>query len=261
MDIIIAGTADAIMMVEGGGEEISEEDFLGAVEFAQGEIKKIVKAIDQLAKKAGKKKREFPVQKVDADLDKWIRKAFAKDVAKAMRVIEKGERERAFSTLTVAEALERCTKKDDDVKALLESPSGSKDFGKIIKAMEEDELRTMVVDEKIRPDGRKPNEIRPIWCKVHYVPRVHGSGVFTRGQTQVFTAATLGSKSDAQRLDGIVALEDKRYMHFYNFPPFSVGETRPMRGPGRREIATERSPNARCFRCSRPKTSFPTRCA
>ena len=102
--------------------------------------------------------------------------------------------------------------------------------------MEEDELRMMVVDEKIRPDGRKPDEIRPIWSKVHYVPRVHGSGVFTRGQTQVFTAATLGSTSDAQRLDGIVALEDKRYMHFYNFPPFSVGETRPMRGPGRREI-------------------------
>src|SRR5208283_4321822 len=98
------------------------------------------------------------------------------------------------------------------------------------------ELRTMVVDEKIRPDGRKPNEIRPIWTKVHYVPRVHGSGVFTRGQTQVFTAATLGSSSDAQRLDGILALEDKRYMHFYNFPPFSVGETRPMRGPKRREI-------------------------
>ncbi len=111
-----------------------------------------------------------------------------------------------------------------------------KDFNKIIKAMEEDELRTMVVDEKIRPDGRKPDEIRPIWCKVHYVPRVHGSGIFTRGQTQVFTAATLGSTSDAQRLDGIVALENKRYMHFYNFPPYSVGETRPMRGPGRREI-------------------------
>jgi polyribonucleotide nucleotidyltransferase len=257
MDIIIAGTADAIMMVEGGGEEISEEDFLGAVEFAQGEIKKIVKAIDQLAKKAGKKKREFPVQKVDADLDKWIRKAFAKDVAKAMRVIEKGERERAFSTLTVAEALERCTKKDDDVKALLESPSGSKDFGKIIKAMEEDELRTMVVDEKIRPDGRKPNEIRPIWCKVHYVPRVHGSGVFTRGQTQVFTAATLGSKSDAQRLDGIVALEDKRYMHFYNFPPFSVGETRPMRGPGRREIGHGALAERALLPVLPPKDEFP----
>jgi polyribonucleotide nucleotidyltransferase len=236
MDIVIAGTDEAIMMVEGGGNEISEEDFLGAVEFAHGEIKKIVKAINQLAKKAGKAKREYPLKKVNADLDKWVRKTFAKDVAKAMRIVEKQKREEAFAEISVAEAIDRCGKKDDEIKELLGSPEGSKDFGKIVKAMEEDELRVMVVDESLRPDGRKPDEIRPIWTKVHYVPRVHGSGVFTRGQTQVFTAATLGSTSDAQRLDGIVALEDKRYMHFYNFPPFSVGETRPMRGPGRREI-------------------------
>ena len=236
LDVVVAGTSDAVMMVEGGGDEFSEEDFLAAVELAHTEIKKIVKAIDQLAKKVGKAKREYPVQQVNADLDKWIRKSFAKDVAKAMRVVEKGERETAFGKLNRDEAIARCTKKDEAIKALLEDPQNAKDFGKIIKSMEEDELRTMVVDEKIRPDGRKPNEIRPIWSKVHYVPRVHGSGVFTRGQTQVFTAATLGSTSDAQRLDGIVALEDKRYMHFYNFPPFSVGETRPMRGPGRREI-------------------------
>ena len=123
--------------------------------------------------------------------------------------------------------------------------------------MEEDELRTMVVDEKIRPDGRKPDEIRPIWCKVHYVPRVHGSGVFTRGQTQVFTAATLGSTSDAQRLDGIVALEDKRYMHFYNFPPYSVGETRPMRGPGRREIGHGALAERALLPVLPPKDEFP----
>jgi polyribonucleotide nucleotidyltransferase len=236
MDIVIAGTDDAIMMVEGGGHEITEEDFLGAVEFAHAEIKKIVKAINQLAKKAGKEKREYPLKKANPELDKWLRKTFAKDIAKAMRIVEKGEREEAFDKISVDEAIARCGKKDEEIKELLEDPYFAKEFGKIIKSMQEDELRTMVVDEKVRPDGRKPNEIRPIWSKVHYVPRVHGSGVFTRGQTQVFTAATLGSTSDAQRLDGIVALEDKRYMHFYNFPPFSVGETRPMRGPGRREI-------------------------
>jgi polyribonucleotide nucleotidyltransferase len=236
MDIVIAGTSDAVMMVEGGGNEIDEEDFLGAVEFAHGEIRKIIKAIDQLAKKNGKAKREFPITKVDSDLDKWIRKMFAKDVAKAMRVVDKQKREIAFANITVDEAIARCSKKDESIKVLLEAPATSRDFNKVIKAMEEDELRTMVVDEKVRPDGRKPDEVRPIWCKVHYVPRVHGSGIFTRGQTQVFTAATLGSTSDAQRLDGIVELEDKRYMHFYNFPPYSVGETRPMRGPGRREI-------------------------
>ncbi|MBV8198414.1 MAG: polyribonucleotide nucleotidyltransferase [Candidatus Eremiobacteraeota bacterium] len=236
MDIVIAGTADAVMMVEGGANEIDEEEFLGAVEFAHGEIRKVIEAIEQLARKAGKPKREYPVATVDATLERWVRKTFAKDVAKAMRTVDKQKREALFNDLSVDEALKRCGKKDDAVRVLLENPLTTKEFNKVVKAMEEDELRSMVVDEKLRPDGRKPDEVRPIWCKVHYVPRVHGSGVFTRGQTQVFTAATLGSTSDAQRLDGIVALEDKRYMHFYNFPPYSVGETRPMRGPGRREI-------------------------
>lgn len=257
MDIVVAGTADAVTMVEGGGNEISEDDFLGAVEFAHGEIKKIVASIQQLAKKCGKSKRAFPVQEIDADLEKWVRKNFSKDVAKAMRVVEKSERERAFDKLSLDEALERCGKKDDDVRSLLEEPSGAKSFSKIIKAMEEEELRTMVVDERTRPDGRKPDEIRPVSCAVHYVPRVHGSGLFTRGQTQIFTAATLGSTSDAQRLDGIVALEDKRYMHFYNFPPFSVGEVRPMRGPGRREIGHGHLAERALLPVLPPKDEFP----
>ena len=257
MDIVIAGTADAVMMVEGSGNEIAEEDFLGAVEFAHAEIRKIVKAIDQLAKKHGKAKREFPLLKIDSDFERWVRKAFAKDVAKAMRTVDKQKREALFGEITVDEALSRCSKKDDTVKVLLESPATAKDFYKVVKSMEEDELRTMVVDEKVRPDGRKPDEIRPIWCKVHYVPRVHGSGVFTRGQTQVFTAATLGSTSDAQRLDGIVDLEDKRYMHFYNFPPYSVGETRPMRGPGRREIGHGHLAERALVPVLPPKDEFP----
>jgi polyribonucleotide nucleotidyltransferase len=235
MEIVVAGTADAVMMVEGGAKEISEEEFLGAVAFAHDEIKKIVKAIDQLAKKAGKAKRAFPLLTIDDKLDKWVRKNFQKEVAKAMRVVDKQERNAAFAALTREAALAKLAKKDDAVRALIEDPK-NKDFEKIIKAMEEDELRVMVVDEKVRPDGRKPNEIRPIWCKTHYVPRVHGSGVFTRGQTQVFTAATLGSISDEQRLDGILEIPNKRYMHYYNFPPYSTGETRPMRSPGRREI-------------------------
>jgi polyribonucleotide nucleotidyltransferase len=257
MDIVIAGTSDAVMMVEGGGNEIGEEDFLGAVEFAHGEIRKIVKAIEQLARKVGKPKREYPVATVDSDLDRWVRKTFAKDVAKAMRTVDKQKREAAFAAISVDEALARCGKKDDAVKALLENPTTAKEFYKIVKTMEEDELRTMVVDEKVRPDGRKPDEVRAIWCKVHYVPRVHGSGIFTRGQTQVFTAATLGSTSDAQRLDGIVELEDKRYMHFYNFPPYSVGETRPMRGPGRREIGHGHLAERALLPVLPPKDKFP----
>ncbi|MEO7201063.1 MAG: polyribonucleotide nucleotidyltransferase [Candidatus Tumulicola sp.] len=257
LEIVVAGTADAVMMVEGSAHEIDEEDFLGAVAFAHDEIRKIVAAIDKLVKKCGKKKREFVVAKCDGDLEKFVRKSFAKDVAKAMRIVEKGKREEAFSELNADEAIARCGKKDANVRALLEDSVTRKEFHKIIKAMEEDELRTMVVDEKIRPDGRKPDEIRPIWSKVHYVPRVHGSGVFTRGQTQVFSAATLGSSSDAQRLDGIVALEDKRYMHFYNFPPFSVGETRPMRGPGRREIGHGALAERAMLPVLPPKSEFP----
>jgi polyribonucleotide nucleotidyltransferase len=257
LEIVVAGTADGVMMVEGSAHEIDEEDFLGAVAFAHDEIRKIVAAIDKLVKKSGKKKREFVVAKSDGDLEKFVRKSFAKDVAKAMRIVEKGKREEAFSELNADEAIARCGKKDANVRALLEDSVTRKEFHKIIKAMEEDELRTMVVDEKIRPDGRKPDEIRPIWSKVHYVPRVHGSGVFTRGQTQVFSAATLGSSSDAQRLDGILALEDKRYMHFYNFPPFSVGETRPMRGPGRREIGHGALAERAMLPVLPPKSEFP----
>ncbi len=235
LDIVVAGTADAVMMVEGGGHEISEEDFLGAVETAHEAIKKIVKAIDQLAKKAGKAKREFPLLQVDPQLDAWVRKNFKKDVAKAMRVIEKGERNTAIAALSVENAIGKCGAKDGDVLAKLQGKE-AKDFGKIIKVMEEEELRVMVVDEKLRPDGRKADEIRPIWSKVGILPRVHGTGLFQRGQTQVLTAATLGSIGDEQRLDGIMAIPNKRYMHYYNFPPYSVGESRPMRGPGRREI-------------------------
>jgi polyribonucleotide nucleotidyltransferase len=235
MDIVVAGTSEAVMMVEGGGNEISEDDFLGAVEFAHAEIKKIVAAIDKLAKKAGKAKREYPLLLSDPKLKAWVEKNFKKEVATAMRVNEKLERNAALEKLSRAAAIAKVGSKDPGILALLEDKS-NKEFEKIIKAMEEQELRVMVVDEHIRPDGRKPDEIRPIWSKVGYVPRVHGSGVFTRGQTQVFTAATLGSISDEQRLDGIMAIPNKRYMHYYNFPPYSTGETKPMRAPGRREI-------------------------
>ena len=233
MEIVVAGTADAVMMVEGGMKELSEDDFLGAVAFAHENIKQIVTAIDQLVSRAGKPKGEYPIHKVDTNLKDWIEKTFRKDVAKAMRIVEKQERNAAFDQITREVAVSRC--KDEALRTMLEDPK-NKDFDKVLKAMEEEELRVMVVDEGRRPDGRKPTEIRPIWCKTHYVPRVHGSGVFTRGQTQVFSAATLGSISDEQRLDWIIDVPNKRYMHFYNFPPYSTGETRPMRGPGRREI-------------------------
>ncbi len=256
MEVVVAGTADAVMMVEGSGQQISEEDFLGAVEFAHENIKKIVASIDELAKKAGKAKREYPLLKVDSRLEAWVKKSFADDVAKAMRVVDKQERNAAFDGLSRDAAIARLGDKNPDLRLLLEDPKNA-DFGKIIKSMEEEELRTMVVDEKIRPDGRAPDQIREIWSKVGYVPRVHGSAVFQRGQTQVFTAATLGSISDEQRIDVLLDSGNKRYMHFYNFPPYSVGETRPMRGPGRREIGHGHLAESALVPVLPPKEEFP----
>ncbi len=237
MDIVIAGTADAVMMVEGGGNEITEDDFLGAVEFAHGEIRAIVKAIDELARKAARRSASIRVfEGGPGRSTSWVRKTFAKDVAKAMRTVEKQKREDAFAAMTVDEAIARCGKKDEDVGRCSKIRRATKSSIRSSRPWKRTSCARWSSTRRSVPTAAKPDEIRPIWSKVHYVPRVHGSGVFTRGQTQVFTAATLGSTSDAQRLDGIMALEDKRYMHFYNFPPYSVGETRPMRGPGRREI-------------------------
>ena len=259
MEIVVAGTADAVMMVEGGANIISEEDFLGAVAFAHDNIKQIVAAIDELAKKAGKPKREFALLKPDQNLAEWTRKTFASDVAAAMRVTEKGARNDAFERINRQEALARLGDSSPEIRALLEDPKNP-DFDKTLKAMQEDELRTMVVEEKLRPDGRKPDEIREIWCKVGYVPRVHGSAVFTRGQTQVFTAATLGSVSDAQRVDVMLDSGDKRYMHYYNFPPYSSVRRDRCGVPAGAKSDTVTLPNARSCPCYRRKKTFRTPC-
>ena len=237
IDVIIAGTSKAVMMVEGGGKEVSEETFLGAVEFGHARICDVLRTINQLVVKAGKPKREFPLFLPSAELREFVDDAFGADIARAMRITGKQERNRAFDAITREEALKRVAghRLEADVRPLLED---AKDpgFAKCVKAREEDELRTMVVDEGLRPDGRRLDEVRPISGRTGVVPRTHGSGLFTRGETQIFTAATLGSISDEQRIDGLGPMTFKRFMHHYNFPPYSVGETRPMRGPGRREI-------------------------
>ena len=237
LDMIMAGTSDAVMMVEGGAKEISEEQFLGAVEFGHAQIRRVIAEIDALAAKAGKPKREFPLFVPSAAMQSFVDDVFGAEIARAMRITRKLERNAAFDTITRSEALNRVAgyRLEADVKPALEDPKNH-DFEKCVKAHQEEELRTMVVVEGMRPDGRKADEIRPITCRTTLVPRTHGSGLFTRGETQIFTAATLGSLSDEQRIDGLGPQTFKRYMHHYNFPPFSVGETRPMRGPGRREI-------------------------
>jgi polyribonucleotide nucleotidyltransferase len=237
LDMIVAGTADAVMMVEGGAKEISEEQLLGAVAFGHERIKDLVRLINDLARAAGKAKRTFKLFVPSPSMHRFVDDVFGSDIARAMRITGKAERQRAFELITREEAKRRIVghQLEADLRPNLEDPK-NQEFDKCVKAREEDELRTMVVDEGIRPDGRRLDEIRNITCRTTVVPRTHGSGLFTRGETQIFTAATLGSISDEQRIDGLGPQTFKRYMHHYNFPPFSVGETRPMRGPGRREI-------------------------
>jgi polyribonucleotide nucleotidyltransferase len=237
LDMIIAGTADAVMMVEGGCKEISEEAFLGGVEAGHAAVKQILGITRALAAKAGKAKRQFPLFLPSGDMRRFVDEAFGADISRAMRITSKTERNRAFEAISRDEARKRIVGHplEGELRPLLED-GRNRDFDKCVKAREEDELRVMVVSEGLRPDGRRLDEIRPIACRTSVVPRTHGSGLFTRGETQIFTAATLGSISDQQRVDGLGPQYFKRYMHYYNFPPFSVGETRPMRGPGRREI-------------------------
>ena len=237
VDVIVAGTAKAVMMVEGGGKEVSEETFLGAVEFGHARICDILRSINQLASKAGKPKRAFPLFLPTTAMRDFVDEAFGADIARAMRNTGKQERNRAFDAITREEAMRRVAghRLEAEVRPLLEDAK-DRAFDKCVKTREEDELRTMVVDEGLRPDGRRLDEVRPISGRIGVVPRTHGSGLFTRGETQIFTAATLGSISDEQRIDGLGPMTFKRFMHHYNFPPYSVGETRPMRGPGRREI-------------------------
>ncbi len=237
LDMIMAGTSDAVMMVEGGAKEISEDQFLGAVAFGHERIKEIIRVINELARRAGKPKRAFKLFLPSPSLRRFVDEMFGAEISRAMRVTGKADRQRAFDLITRDEAKRRIVGHplEHELRPLLEDPK-NQEFDKCVKAREEDELRVMVVDEGIRPDGRRLNEIRPITCRTTIVPRTHGSGLFTRGETQIFTAATLGSISDEQRIDGLGPQTFKRYMHHYNFPPYSVGETRPMRGPGRREI-------------------------
>jgi len=226
LSLTVAGTKDAVMMVEAGANEISEEEMLGAILFAHEEIKKIVSFISEIQAEIGKEKMEVNIYKPDETLTEKVR-AFAFDkVAWSLDTFERKEREVRSEQV-----------KNETVEAFAEEYHDSgKDIGAILYAITKEIVRDKIINKKIRPDGRAQDEIRPIWCEAGILPRTHGSAVFTRGQTQVMTIATLGTISESQTLDGLTLDESKRYMHQYNMPPYSVGETRPIRSPGRREI-------------------------
>jgi polyribonucleotide nucleotidyltransferase len=258
LDMVVAGTSDAVMMVEGDADEISEEQFLQAVEFGHRHITALIAQIEALAARAGKAKREFALHLPPAAMQEFVNETFGADITRAMRITKKLERNAHFELINRQEALKRAAghRLEGEVRALLEDGHNHA-FEKCVQMRQEEELRTMVVEEGLRPDGRAPDEIRPIAARVTVVPRTHGSGLFTRGETQIFTAATLGSLSDEQRIDGLGPQSFKRFMHQYNFPPFAVGETRPLRGPGRREIGHGHLAERALIRMLPPADAFP----
>jgi len=226
---VVAGTKDAIMMVEAEAEQVPEEVMLEAIMFGHEEIKKIVEVIEKLVAIAGKPKMGVQLHQVDPEVDQAVRDYAAVRLIEAVRIPEKQARQDAIDTIN-EEAVAHFT------ELYAEEPDKLNDVKEVLYNIVKEEVRRLITHEKVRPDGRALNEIRPIECEVGLLPRTHGSGLFTRGQTQALSICTLGALGDVQILDGIDLEESKRFMHHYNFPPFSVGEARPLRPPGRREI-------------------------
>ncbi|WP_410510872.1 polyribonucleotide nucleotidyltransferase [Paenibacillus sp. BR2-3] len=229
MYLVVAGTKDAIMMVEAEANELTEEIMLEAIMFGHDEIRKIVAVIEELVKLSGKEKMAVKLHAVNAEVNADVRAMAESRLVEAVKIAEKHARQEAIDVVnneTVAYFVEK----------YIESPELLKDVKEVLHDIVKEEVRRLITHDKVRPDGRKLDEIRPIECDTNLLPRTHGSGLFTRGQTQVLSVCTLGALGDVQILDGIDLAETKRFMHHYNFPPFSVGEARPLRAPGRREI-------------------------
>lgn len=226
MYLVVSGTKEAIMMVEAGSNEISEETMLKAILFAHEEIKKIVGFIEEIVNDIGKPK------------DEVVLFVPQEEILSAVSEYGKQKMKDAILTKDKQERLENMDKvKQDILEHFVDIyPENMKNVSEIIYKLTKDGVRELILKDKIRPDNRMHEEIRPIWSEASVLPRTHGSAIFTRGQTQVMSITTLGALGDVQILDGLSEEEEKRYMHHYNFPAYSVGEARPSRGPGRREI-------------------------
>ncbi|OAH53808.1 MULTISPECIES: polyribonucleotide nucleotidyltransferase [Bacillaceae] len=227
IDLTVAGTKEAINMVEAGADEVPEEVMLEAIMFGHEEIKRLIAFQEEIVAKCGKEKHEVALYENDQELEAKIRTMCESDMIRAIQTVEKHARD------------EEIKKVKDAVKATLQEEGEEesvREASEILDKIVKEEVRRLITVEKIRPDGRKINEIRPLASETALLPRTHGSAMFTRGQTQVLSIATLGALGDVQILDGLGVEESKRFMHHYNFPSFSVGETRPLRAPGRREI-------------------------
>ncbi|HEK9099167.1 polyribonucleotide nucleotidyltransferase [Bacillus pfraonensis] len=226
--LVVAGTKDAINMVEAGADQVPEETMLEAIMFGHEEIKRLIAFQEEIVQAVGKEKTEVKLYEVDADLERAIREMAEKDMHAAIQVHEKHAREEAINEVK-QRVIAHYEEQEVEAEVLGQ-------VHEILYKIVKEEVRRLITVEKIRPDGRKSDEIRPLASEVGILSRTHGSGLFTRGQTQALSICTLGALGDVQILDGLGVEESKRFMHHYNFPSFSVGETRPMRGPGRREI-------------------------
>ena len=228
LNLVVAGKEDAVLMVEAGANEESEEVLVDALEFGHNEIKAIAGMIGELAEKVGKPKRAMPETQVDVELQQAVERDFGSRLLDAVQIADKQEREGTVDQI-VKEALENYVSEEDDSERELM-------VKELLHDLERRLVRERIIKEGLRSDGRTPKDIRPISAEVGAIPRTHGSAMFTRGQTQALATATLGTVSDQQQVDTLLGESFKRFMLHYNFPPFSVGEARPIRGPGRREI-------------------------
>ncbi|MEG0328934.1 MAG: polyribonucleotide nucleotidyltransferase [Longicatena sp.] len=233
IQLTVAGTKYAVNMVESGAQEVSEEAMLGAIMFGHENIKKLVAFQEEIAAAVGKEKMEVKLYVVEDALDQEVRAGYEKDIRAAVSIEKKLERYGKIDEIT-AEAVSFFETKEYENDAA--KYKILKQVKEVCHSIEADEVRRLIIEDKIRPDGRKIDEIRPLDSQVDLLPRVHGSALFTRGETQVLSVTTLGAMNDNQIIDDITELETKRFMHHYNFPPYSVGETGRMGNPGRREI-------------------------
>lgn len=228
LDLIVAGTKDAVNMVEAGAYELPEDVMLDAILFGHEKIKELIEFQEKIIAEIGKEKMEIILAEIDADVMKAVSDFGLANMSAAIQTYDKQERQEEIDRVT-EEIIEHFA-------GIEEYEEKMSDVKKAVSELVKNEVRRLIAVEGIRPDGRQTDEIRPITNEVALLPRTHGSGLFTRGQTQVLSICTLGAVGDVQIVDGLGLEESKRFMHHYNFPPYSVGEARPLRAPGRREI-------------------------
>lgn len=257
LDIVIAGTEDSILMVEAGCNFVPEEEIFAAAEFAMPEIKKQVQMQRDFAAQCGVQKKEFVNPNDTSELKKLVEEVASQNITEAYHNFNRDERKAKLK-----EAREQVDAKiqelseDSSIKQLIAS-SDIKFVSEEFKGLEKRIMRDMVINEEVRADGRKYDEIRPITCEVGLLTRTHGSAVFTRGSTQALSVATLGSPGEAQELDGLSPETSKKYMHHYSFPGYATGEVRPLRGAGRREIGHGALAERAILPALPPKEEFP----